>query len=209
MMRRRPAAIAAIVLAAATMLLAWSQPWFELVVQGEPLTIGGDLAAGAVLAIALALLAVAGVLAIAGVGLRRVLGAVVALVGVGAVAAAVAVLADPHELFERVVAERTGIGGTGALDLVESAAATVWPVLAIVAGLAAAALGVGVIVGSRHWPASGRRYERGTGAAAAATGDPIEAWDSISRGDDPTDAHAAPPPTDRIASSDDQETERP
>lgn len=203
-MRRRPVAVLAVLLAAGTMLLAWSQPWFALslregAVTGEPIAVGGDLAAPAVLAISLATAAVAAVLAIAGPRMRVVLGIAIALLGAGAVLAAVAVLVNPSAPFERVVAEELGIAGPAAAEAIAAAAATAWPVVAIAGGAAAAALGVLVAVRSREWPRSGRRYERGAGGAGG--DDTIDAWDAISRGDDPTSA------TDRLDTSNEQETD--
>lgn len=206
-MRRRGIALTSIVVAAATLVLAWSQTWFVLQLSGEPLEIGGDAAAPAVLALALTLLALVGVLAIAGPRLRVGLGVIVVLVGAGSAVVAGAVVLDPSAVFERAVGDATGIGGAGALALIDSAASTAWPLVAIAGGVAAAAIGIGVVLRSRAWPASGRRYE--VTAAGEAPRDAVETWDSMSRGDDPTDGHERAPETDRLPGSDDEETERP
>ncbi len=149
------------------------------------------------LAIALATAAVAAVLAIAGPRMRIALGIVIALLGIGALGAAVAVLADPSAVFERVVGESTGIGGEGALSMIETAAPTVWPVVAAIAGALGAVLGAAVALFSRRWGVTGRRYERGDAAPAAggATPDAVDAWDAISHGDDPTDGRGPDAPS--------------
>jgi uncharacterized membrane protein (TIGR02234 family) len=85
----------------------------------------------------------------------------------------------------------------------------VWPVLAAVAGVLGAATGLLVVLRGRTWPGMGRRYERGTGAAATdttatdttatdttAADTPARtetdedraqsAWKALDRGEDPT-----------------------
>jgi uncharacterized membrane protein (TIGR02234 family) len=80
----------------------------------------------------------------------------------------------------------------------------VWPVLAAVAGVLGAAIGLLVVLRGRTWPGMGRRYERGTGAAAidttatdtTAADTPARtetdedraqsAWKALDRGEDPT-----------------------
>lgn len=188
-MRRRPVAVLALLLSAGALLLAWSQPWFLVSIDPgtgarEELVLGGDAAAPAIIAIALAVMAVAAVLALAGPRLRIVLGVVIALLGVGAVVVSVSVLTDPSTVFEREIAEHTGLGGSGALDTILAAASTLWPVLAAGAGAVTAALGVTVAIVARHWRSAGRRYERG-GSAADPT-DSVATWDAISDGGDPT-----------------------
>lgn len=201
-MRRRSVAVSTILLAAGLLLLAWSQAWFLLVVEPgtgapEELVIGGDAAGAAVLAIALATAAVAAVLALAGPRLRILLGVVIALLGVGAAAAAGSVLAAPEAVFERVIAEMTGLAGSGALDSISSAAATVWPIVAIGGGVLIAVLGAWVVVVSRQWTAGGRRYERDTAGAGDRAGtdptDTVATWDSLSHGGDPTADGTADP----------------
>lgn len=197
-MRRRSAAVSAILLAAGSLLLAWSQTWFFLVIEPgtgapEDITIGGDAAGASVLAISLATAAVAAVLALAGPRLRIVLGFVIAVLGAGAAWSAISVLSSPDAVFERVIAERTGLAGGGALDSITAAGATMWPVVAIIGGAATAVLGVWVVFVSKHWSTSGRRYERGSTADADPT-DTVATWDSISHGGDPTAATAPEPP---------------
>src|SRR5205814_5043733 len=67
-----------------------------------------------------------------------------------------------------------------------------WPVLTVVAGFLAVAVGLLVVVRGRSWPGMGRKYER-TGAASSA---PVArtdeeraqaAWRALDRGEDPTD----------------------
>ena len=203
-MRRRPAAILAILLASGSLLLAWSQAWFVLSIDpgsgaAETLALAGDAAAPALIAIALAVMAVAAVLALAGPRLRVVLAAAIAILGVGAVAVSVSVLADPSTVFEREIAELTGLGGAGASSAILAAASTIWPVVAIIGGAATAVLGVVVAIVSRHWRSTGRRYERGTTPADPT--DSVAAWDAISGGGDPTAELAGEPDADPTSDS--------
>ncbi len=218
-MRRRPIAIISLLMAAGILLLAWSQPWFVLDVDpgsgiAETLVLAGDTAAPAIIAIALAVIAVALVLALAGPRLRILLSAVIGLLGVIAVATAIGVLNDPAMVFERVVSDATGLGGTGATDAITTATVMIWPFVAIIGGVATAILGAVIAVVSRDWRSAGRRYERGT--VAVEPGDSVAAWDAISGGDDPTTSDAMiAMPTGTLESkgspdrADDEETERP
>jgi hypothetical protein len=79
----------------------------------------------------------------------------------------------------------TGVGGRGALAGA-SATGTAWPVVAAVAGLLAALLGAVVLVRSPGWPAGGRRYQAAPSAHAST--DPVDEWDALTRGTDPTAA---------------------
>jgi uncharacterized membrane protein (TIGR02234 family) len=66
----------------------------------------------------------------------------------------------------------------------------VWPVLAAVAGVLGAATGLLVVLRGRTWPGMGRRYERGTGAAATDT----TATDTTAADTTATDTTAADTP---------------
>lgn len=142
---------------------------------------GGLVVAAAALALALARRAgvvVAAVVAVLG-------GALVVVSATAAAGRAETVLASS-------AADRVGVATVG------DVAVTVWPWLAAVLGAGAVLLGVAVVVASRRWQGPSSRHEvgavaepdQGTGArpAAEATGsvDPGDAWDALSRGEDPT-----------------------
>jgi uncharacterized membrane protein (TIGR02234 family) len=65
-----------------------------------------------------------------------------------------------------------------------------WPVAVLIAALLAVAVGALVVLRGKGWHGMGRRYERGTAAAAArpATDDERrqDAWRALDRGEDPT-----------------------
>jgi uncharacterized membrane protein (TIGR02234 family) len=190
-------------------LLSWSQPWFELVLtEGAgaptgraPIAVAGQVASPALAALALAGLALAGALAIAGPAVRVVLGVLAVVLGGCILLAAGISIGDPVAAVAPAVAEATGVTGTEpSAALVESAAATPWPIVAVVGGGLVAASGVLVLATGTRWPVSARRY-RGArlaadGAAASGADRAIDDWDELSRGDDPTGDVAAADPSD-------------
>ncbi|WP_433876748.1 Trp biosynthesis-associated membrane protein [Sinomonas atrocyanea] len=180
---------------------ATTQTWLDAEVRGAAvrtahLAVQGSKAATSVSA--LALVGLAGTLAVAVAGRigRTISGAIVILAGVGIVTACLAVLADPRAAAEGSIAQATGLAGTDA-----AVGLTAFPALAAAAGALLAGAGVVLLVASRHWPTR-TRYDaavpgsRGRGAAGGgAEGgdasrsavDGIDGWDSLSRGEDPTD----------------------
>ncbi|HLU63280.1 MAG TPA: Trp biosynthesis-associated membrane protein [Protaetiibacter sp.] len=196
--RLRGGLLAATALAAALVFLAWSQPWFDLalVVAGgdpTPLEVRGDVAASALAPLALAILAVVAALALAGRGFRMVFGVLEALLGVCVILVTVVSLGDPARASAHAVTELTGVTGSESIAaLVEGAAVTAWPTLAIVAGALVIVVGVLVTITAPRWPVSGRRFTRTRatrieGDVETAPGsDAIAEWDALSEGDDPT-----------------------
>ncbi len=57
------------------------------------------------------------------------------------------------------------------------------PVLALAGGLLLAVVALGVVITSPRWPSTASRYSR-----TRLDGDPASDWDTLSAGDDPTDA---------------------
>lgn len=184
-----------IALAAGLAVLAWSQTWFTIermegVELAEGTTASGGVAAPPVMALALAGLATVAGLALAGLVLRWILGGLVVVIGAVTVMTSVVALADPVRAVSRLVTELTGVAGTSSTsDLIAPSdlSVTVWPWIAILAGVLTAVAGIGVIVTARRWPTSARRFE--TRVVEAETGlpvDSVERWDALSGGDDPT-----------------------
>ena len=109
---------------------------------------------------------------------RRALGVLLALVGAGVAAGAIA--------------------GRAGLDVgAAGAGGTVWPVLCVAGGLVIAAGGVTAVRRGHLWPRMSARYERPARGAdaeplrarqadATAPADYRAAWESLDRGDDPT-----------------------
>lgn len=216
--RMKLPAIVLTILGAGLGLLAWSQTWFDLVlasgagahVTAEVIAVPGSVASPAIAALSLAGLALAAALALAGPGIRVVLGVLEVLLGGCLVLAAALSLGDPVGAVSPSVTEATGVAGREpTAELVGTAVATAWPIVAIVAGVLVVAAGLLVLVTGMRWPVSTRRYRSGLepvdgdGAEPGATsGTPeraasdraIDDWDELSRGDDPTDDTNHPEP---------------
>lgn len=171
-------------------------------------TVAGTSAAPGVSASALVLVAAALALGLVGRVGRWVVLAVAAASGVVATVSALGVALDPEPSARSAVADATGVTElTAPVDL------TVAPWLAAALGVLTVLAVVWVAVGSRSWVGASTRHERATGAtpptasAAAATTAPEgrpdpsgttepaspddltdhDAWDALSRGEDPTD----------------------
>ena len=124
-----------------------------------------------VLGLALVALAGAGALLATRGLFRRLLGGLLAVVGAGIAAGAIA--------------------GRAGLDVGSAGAgATVWPVACVLGGLLVLLGGLSAARYGHEWPGMGARYERRPAVAA----DPEQdqrvdtraAWDALDRGDDPT-----------------------
>ncbi|HEY4152359.1 MAG TPA: Trp biosynthesis-associated membrane protein [Pseudolysinimonas sp.] len=173
---------------AALIFAAWSQTWFTMIVQSKPFPVSGQVAGGALSALALASLALIAALAIAGRFFRVVLGILLALLGVCVIAVSAFALANPVASATSAITKATGVAGTQSVaKLVTATSITAWPVVAIVLGVLLTLLGVAIAPTARSWPDSGRKYTRSrTTAPDAETQDPVEEWDALSEGDDPT-----------------------
>ncbi len=173
------------VLAAGLALLAWTQGWFGLVLDGrQALDVPGQAAAPALSALGLASLALVGALSIAGPRVRIVLGILETAIGVLLVTVASAALADPLAASASTVTAATAVSGPESIAaLVTGVAVSAWPAVAIAAGVLTALVGLAVLVTGARWPGPTRKYEA---AASTDTGTPVGAWDSLSDGSDPT-----------------------
>ncbi|MGC4895941.1 Trp biosynthesis-associated membrane protein [Micromonospora sp. DT31] len=86
------------------------------------------------------------------------------------------------------------VAAGGGVGLAETGVSRQWPALVLLGGLALAAGGVYTVLRGDGWPAMGARYERRPGDAGTADADrrPAvergnrDAWDALDRGEDPT-----------------------
>lgn len=171
-------------LGSATVMLAWTQTWFSVVLTtGFRLDVPGSAAAGALTALALAGLALCGALTIAGPVMRRVLGAIEVLLGGGSVAIAVAGLSDPVAAASGTISDATAVAGRASItELILALNATPFPVVGIVGGAILALGGLLVLVTASRWPRGSRKYEADRDRSTSAAG----TWDALTGGDDPT-----------------------
>lgn len=186
---RRSTVVLATLVAALAVFACSAATWVSATVQTtlEPVTVdvAGSDAAPAVTALGLVAAAGALTTAISGRVLRTVVSVVVVLAGLGALAASVAVLADPAGAAQTAVGEATGMINAGG-----DFAVTAWPPLAAAASALVALCGAWALVAGRTWTAA-RRYERSAAEeapdGAGSGGDEIDSWDALTEGRDPTD----------------------
>jgi uncharacterized membrane protein (TIGR02234 family) len=193
--RERLLVLALGVLGAALALLAASRTWLTVTVN-DPLAAGARLhpsghdAAALVPAAALVALAAS----IAAVTMRQV-GRYVAgllLVAAGAAIGAATVSVLTHPVNAAADAIRRATGRTG--DLAATATAGGWPYVAVLAAVPIVLAGAVTIVRGRRWSGLSGRYdapvpgETGGGEVppGAASADSGDAWDAVTRGEDPT-----------------------
>lgn len=182
-------------------LVVASQRWIVLVLSPgaaavERLDVSGQQLAPALSPLALAALASALALTIAGRVFRRVLGAIVVLLGAGITVVGTSVLGDPAAAAGSSLATVTGLAGEGSRALVVSEEVSAWPLLAAGVGAVLAVAGVLVVVLAGRWPGGGRRF-RAAGAPVPAVDsgppDRISEWDALSSGTDPSAEEARAP----------------
>lgn len=184
-------------------MVSWSQPWSTLslasgVAGDTPISVTGQTMAPGLSALGLTSLALLAALALAGKGFRIVLGLVQSALGIVIAFTTISVLADPVTAASPALISITGVQDIPAIrELVSHQSMTAWPFVSLIVGVLTAVTGVLIIVTSRSWPASGRKYAAPTQpanplVAPLAEGDVdssharIEAWDDLSRGGDPT-----------------------
>jgi uncharacterized membrane protein (TIGR02234 family) len=163
--RELTTAVLGAAVAGALALVSGGQAWAEVTAERQaPLppvvaVLSGADAAPLVPAMGLVLLAAAvALLAVRSLG-RVVVGLLMAVAG------GVLAWSGVRALTGTLDAAVAGIPAGGTTTDVTA----VWPVLAAVAGVLGAATGLLVVLRGRTWPGMGRRYERGTGAAATDT----------------------------------------
>ena len=174
---------------AALVLLAWSQLWFEVDLGGESDVVGvaGDVAAAALPPLAFASFALVLALAIAGPVFRVILGILEALLGVTIVVVSAVALADPIAASSPALTEHTGVTGVDSLartrrerrrrSLADRRDRRRRP-----DGRCSASL---IAVTGHRWPRSGRKYSRSR-LRTPRHRRPVDEWDALSEGDDPT-----------------------
>ena len=186
----RPAAVLAAGIGSGALLLASTRVWVHAAVPEGVQNAGratvattGREAQPLVLALGRVAAAAAVALLIADRWARVALGCCLVLAGAGALACAVAVLADPASAIRPA---RSGLVTT--VTGVHDVRVTGWPWLAVAAGLALIGAGVLTLVAGRRWAAANRRFDPidTAGATVSRPEHAPEVWDALSRGEDPT-----------------------
>lgn len=189
-MRAKPIMLLAVAATGALALLGGSQTWVSFMIDSTHSveTVVGNDVNQAVTPVAIALIAAALALTIAGAVFRRVLGVLVALLGIGIVALTVPALTAPLDAIGARVTDLTGITGAATIDAVVWHDVGVWVWVTIAAGALALFAGVAVLGFGGTWASGGRKYESASrqGPQSGAP-DRISDWDALSGGDDPSD----------------------
>ncbi|WP_026546618.1 Trp biosynthesis-associated membrane protein [Paenarthrobacter nicotinovorans] len=166
---------------------ATTQTWIEVRLDptgasNSDLHVQGSKAATAVTALAVVALAGGLAASIAGRIARWIIAVLIVLSAAGIILAAITVLMDPLGAAQGAIAAATGVSG-GQAD----AAATAFPVVAIVAGALLALCAVALPLAGRYWT-SRTKYDAGARSRKSSNEpvDEIDSWDSLSRGEDPT-----------------------
>ncbi|WP_269936738.1 Trp biosynthesis-associated membrane protein [Arthrobacter sp. HY1533] len=187
--QRKSTLILLAVVAALAVFGTTTQTWIHVAISpGEVATTDLDIpgSKAAVAVSALALVALAGSLAttIAGKVARNVTAAIVFLSAVGIIAVVLGILADPATAAMTEVGAATGIEGQPS-----NATTTLFPVLAAVAAAVLALAALLVLFLGRGWNVRSK-YDAAKAAPVGGKDQPmdeIDRWDSLSRGEDPTE----------------------
>lgn len=156
---------------------------------------GSEVAPGLVACALVAMAGAVGVVATRGIG-RRLVGGILALVGLVVAALALHVLVSPAQVVRHPLGLVTGGEATARVVGVSWG----WCLLALLGGLAVLAGGVLTVARGSRWSVMAARYDTPAGRRRAAAPD---AWTQIDRGEDPTldppatmteDAGQDPPP---------------
>jgi uncharacterized membrane protein (TIGR02234 family) len=150
-------------------------------VDARPVRVPGQGVAPALAPLGIVLLAAAAALTIAGRVARIVLGLVLVLLGAIVVLLTLPSALDPSAGTRGAVSTATGVVGRVAAVAV----GTPWPVIAATAGVLAALAGTVVLVRSPGWTSGGGRYRQAR-AAEGRRSDPVDEWDALTAGTDPT-----------------------
>jgi len=182
--RRRLLAFLGGIAGAGVSLLATTQAWFTAHGAGfGVIEVGADVAAPSVTALAVAGFALVGAVAIANTLVRRILGVVQLLLGIGVALVTVRALLDPVSAVAPAVSSVTGVGGSHSVaGLIASVDVVFWPTFALVGAVILVATALWTFLTAPNWPRSGSQYG-GTDSTPTRASD----WDALSDGADPTD----------------------
>jgi uncharacterized membrane protein (TIGR02234 family) len=179
-MRSRTLAFSCLLVGGAVALIGSGQPWWRAAGEGVVLKFSGTQATGG-LSQALAIVALAGtllMLALRNRG-RRIIGALLVLVGVGLAGVG-------GGLGMRPSADAIGSQVHG-VSLADTLSATIWPWIFVVSGVLVTVGAMLTMITAGTWPSRSDRFRPGSSRSEApASDDPAELWKAMDAGVDPT-----------------------
>jgi uncharacterized membrane protein (TIGR02234 family) len=178
-MRSRALAFGCLLIGGSLALIGSGQPWWRAVGEGVVLKFSGTQATGG-LCQALAILALAGTLLLLALRTRgrRIIGALLALVGVGLAVVGGLGLRPSADAFGSQVRQ---------VSLADTLSATVWPWIFLGAGVLITIGAALTVITARTWPSRSDRFRPGSGRSEGpASDDPAELWKAMDAGLDPT-----------------------
>ncbi|MGO1629125.1 MAG: Trp biosynthesis-associated membrane protein [Microbacterium sp.] len=186
--RARVVSVVLLLVAGGTVLLGTTQTWLTAVVAQNDIPVTGSDALPIVQPLALAVLALALVLTLVARVLRYALGALATAAGIAMIVAIVPVLIErPVSAVATTVTEHTGLAGVEAVaDLVTAITLSPWPAVSLAGSVVAALAGLLTLATAHGWRKGGRRFDTAPAAPSSGPVDPIDSWDELSHGEDPT-----------------------
>jgi uncharacterized membrane protein (TIGR02234 family) len=178
-MRSRALAFGCLLIGGALALIGSGQPWWRGAGEGVVLKFSGTQATGG-LSQALAILALAGTLLLLALRTRgrRIIGALLALVGVGLAVVGGLGLRPGADAFGSQVRQAS---------LADTLSATAWPWIFVGSGVLITIGAVLTMITARTWPSRSDRFRPGSGRSEdPASDDPAELWKAMDAGVDPT-----------------------
>jgi uncharacterized membrane protein (TIGR02234 family) len=179
-MRSRALAFGCLLLGGGLALVGSAQPWWRAVGEGVAVKFSGTQATGG-LSQALAIVALAGTLVMLALHTRgrRVMGALLLLVGAGIAIVGGLRLQPSADAVRNQVRE---VSLADAFHLT----ATVWPWIFAFSGVLLAAGAVLTMTTAGAWRSGSDRFQPGSAKAVSASDDPAELWKAMDVGVDPT-----------------------
>ncbi|WP_350226550.1 Trp biosynthesis-associated membrane protein [Microbacterium suwonense] len=190
--RARLYAVLGFLLAGGIGIISSTQTWITArrIDSGEPLLVAGADAMPLLAPLSLAVLALGAAMSIAGRALRYVFAALGLAASVPLIVGTLPLVLDPPlSVVASAFTDATGLSGDDALrSSISALEPSGWSAAALCAWALLLAASVFVLATAHRWRAGSRRYEQASEGRHRDAGplDPVDSWDELSHGTDPT-----------------------